>query len=209
MTYQPKARPPSVKQVLDQQKADAERGRQQKATLAAVPAGSPEPALPAGMPPDTRTSVQRYLDDVAPASIVGRAIRGNKEHVFATADDGEPVPDDVDFTALCDQTMVGLIRFNGEGVPPDQKMGLLYDGFQMPDRAALGDTDPASWELGLDGKPLTLGNILSTWCCNVPTPRSYSHTQPARSPAAARLEICFAIMTACRRRIPTCIRWCI
>jgi hypothetical protein len=111
MTYQPKARPPSVKQVLDQQKVDAERGRQQKATLAAVPAGSPEPVLPAGMPPDTRTSVQRYLDDVAPASIVGRAIRGNKEHVFATADDGEPVPDDVDFTALCDQTMVGLIRF--------------------------------------------------------------------------------------------------
>jgi hypothetical protein len=32
-------------------------------------------------------------------------------------------------------------------------MGLLYDGFQMPDRAALGDLDPSQWEIGLDGKP--------------------------------------------------------
>ena len=32
-------------------------------------------------------------------------------------------------------------------------MGLLYDGYVMPRRGSLGDTDPAKWELGLDGKP--------------------------------------------------------
>jgi hypothetical protein len=141
--------PPTPAEINAQQRKDAERDRQQKAqALTARP-----PVSTAVATPDNRTPVQAYLDEIAPASIVGRAIRGNKEHVFATADDGEPVPDNVDFIALCDQTMVGLIRFNGEGVPPDQKMGLLYDGFQMPNRAALGDTDPASWELGLDGKP--------------------------------------------------------
>ena len=112
-----------------------------------------KPALPAEMPPDTRTLVQRYLDNVAPATIVGRQIKSTKEHVFATADDGEPVADDIDHIGLCDQTMIGLVRFNGEGNAPDYRMGPLYDGFVMPDRAALGDTDPSQWETGLDGKP--------------------------------------------------------
>jgi hypothetical protein len=141
-------RPPTVKQVLDQQKQDSDRQHKR----AQAPAGA-KPALPAVAVPDNRTSVQKYLDDVAPVTLVGRAIRGDKEHVFVTPDDGEPVTDGIDFIALCDQTMIGLIRFNGEGNPPDYKMGLLYDGFQMPDRKALGDIDPSQWELGLDGKP--------------------------------------------------------
>ena len=116
-----------------------------------VPAA--KPALPAEMPPDNRTSVQKYLDEHVPVTLVGRAIRGDKEHVFATPDDGESVPDDIDFVALVDQTMIGLIRFNGEGNPPDQLMGPLYDGFRMPDRNALGDLDPSKWEIGLDGRP--------------------------------------------------------
>jgi hypothetical protein len=112
-----------------------------------------KPALPAEMPPDNRTPVQKYLDDIAPATMVGRQIKSTKECVFATADDGAPVAEDIDFIALCDQTMIGLIRFNGEGNPPDYKMGLLYDGFVMPERETLGDTDVATWELGLDGRP--------------------------------------------------------
>jgi hypothetical protein len=109
--------------------------------------------VPAEMPPDNRTPVQRYLDEHVPVTLVGRVIRASKEHVFVTPDDGEPVPDDVDFVALVDQTMIGLIRFNGESTPPDQLMGLLYDGFQMPDHSALGDLDPSKWEIGLDGRP--------------------------------------------------------
>ena len=30
---------------------------------------------------------------------------------------------------------------------------MLYDGFRMPERAELGDTDESAWEDGLDGLP--------------------------------------------------------
>ena len=52
-----------------------------------------------------------------------------------------------------DQTLIGYMQFNGEGEPPDRRMGLLYDGYIMPPRATLGDTDVSQWEIGLDGKP--------------------------------------------------------
>jgi hypothetical protein len=154
MSYEPH-RPRSVRQVLDQQKADAERARnkQPPAPPATAIAPAAKPTLPAETPPDTRTSVQRYLDEVAPASMVGRRIKFGKEGTFVTADDDETIGDDVDFVALCDQTLIGLIKFNGEGEPPDYRMGLLYDGFVMPERKLLGDADPTKWEVGLDGKP--------------------------------------------------------
>ena len=160
MPYEPKPRPRPVRQVLDQQAADSNRDQAAKLRRTLPPAKpatdivpAAKPALPAEVPPDNRTPAQKYLDEFVPVSLVGRAIRGTKEYVFATPDDGEPVPDNVDFVALCDQTMVGYIRFNGENNPPDYMMGPLYDGFVMPDRNTLGDLDPSKWELGLDGKP--------------------------------------------------------
>jgi hypothetical protein len=143
---------PTPSQVQAEQNKLKELDRRPKPP--AKPAAPPavvKAALPAV--PDNRTSVQQYLDDVAPATMVGRQIKTSKEHVFATADDGAAVPDNIDFIALCDQTMIGLIRFNGEGNPPDYRMGILYDGFIMPDREALGENDPSTWELGLDGRP--------------------------------------------------------
>jgi hypothetical protein len=105
-------------------------------------------------PPDTRTSVQRYVDEIAPASIVGRLIKFGKEGVFVTADDGESVPETADFLALCDETLVGWIRFSGDpDMPPQRVMGLIYDNFAMPRRDTLGDTDETQWEPGLSGQP--------------------------------------------------------
>ena len=49
--------------------------------------------------------------------------------------------------------LAGWRKFNGDGSPPDQVMGLPYDGFVAPPRESLGDGDPAKWEMGLDGKP--------------------------------------------------------
>jgi hypothetical protein len=97
--------------------------------------------------------VEKYIDDVAPASLVGRMVKFNKDGVFITADDDVPIADDVDFVALCDQTMVGWIKFNGQGEPPDRHMGLLYDNYDMPPRSTLGDDDRSKWETGLDGRP--------------------------------------------------------
>src|SRR5262245_46072117 len=36
---------------------------------------------------------------------------------------------------------------------PDVHMGAMYDGYVAPKRETLGDTDPAGWELGLNGQP--------------------------------------------------------
>jgi len=101
--------------------------------------------------PDGRTSTQRYLDEVAPASIVGRLVKFTKEGSFATADDGEPVSGEHDFLVLADETLVGWIRFRDDGSPPDRIQGLLYEGFVPPAREALGDTDPAAWPIGISG----------------------------------------------------------
>src|SRR6516164_1183375 len=119
-----------------------------KANLPAVAPTSTDVALP-----DNRTPVQAYLDEIAPASIVGRLVKFNKDGNFVTTDDDAVIGDDVDFVALVDQTLVGWIKFAGEGAPPDRIMGLLYDGFVMPARGTLGDDDQAKWEIGLNGQP--------------------------------------------------------
>ena len=95
----------------------------------------------------------RYLDDIAPSNIVGRMFKFSKEGQFVTSDDGQPIPDNAEFVALCDQVLVGWIKFNGDDNPPDREMGLLYDpAFRMAARESLGDLDESSWEVGLSGE---------------------------------------------------------
>lgn len=147
--------PPTPEQIRAQQRADAER-QLARQHAAAAPAAKPattlpaKPAVTAVAPPDDRTAVQKYLDDVAPATIVGRLVKFNKNGEFETADDEEKIGEDADFIALCDQTLVGWIKFNGDGEPPDRVAGLLYDGFVLPARETLGDRDESKWELGPD-----------------------------------------------------------
>jgi hypothetical protein len=156
--------PPTTREILKRQAADAERDRQQKAaTPPPKPAARPEAAIPTGTAvapaksavvaaPDTRTPQQAYLDEIAPASIVGRMVKFSKDGRFVTADDGEPLPEGSEFIVLADQTLIGLVRFHDDA-PPDRVMGLLYDGFVMPPRNSLGDTNPADWPAGLSGAP--------------------------------------------------------
>jgi hypothetical protein len=92
----------------------------------------------------------RYLNEIAPSGIVGRRIKFTKEGTFVTHDDGHEVPPETVFAALCDQTLIGWMKFNGPKVPPDVEMGLLYGGYEMPARASL---DESQWELGPSGKP--------------------------------------------------------
>ena len=136
--------PPTPGQIRAEQNAQAEKQHQQVVAAAKAP----PPAVI-----DTRTPVQAYLDEIAPASIVGRMVKFSKEGEFVTADDDEEIGDDVDFIVLADQTLIGWMRFHDDGSPPDRAMGLLYDGFVMPPRDSLGDSDPSRWEAGLDGQP--------------------------------------------------------
>ena len=141
--------PRTPEQIRKQQKADAEQNAVK--TKANLPA--PTDAATALTVPDNRTAIQHYLDVIAPASIVGRMAKFSKDGDWVITDDDTVIGDDVDFIALVDQTLIGYIKFNGEGAPPDRIMGLLYDGFVMPERKTLGDLDQAKWEIGLDGKP--------------------------------------------------------
>jgi hypothetical protein len=149
-TVSVKRKPPTAEQIRNQQKADAERQTAQRKANLPAPTNSNATALAV---PDNRTDVQKYIDEIAPASIVGRMIKFSKDGEFATTDDDAVISDDVDFTALVDQTLIGWIKFNGEGAPPDRHMGLLYEGFMMPARESLGNLDQSKWEMGLDGKP--------------------------------------------------------
>ena len=141
-------------QIRRDQRQQAEHEMQQRKAAVRVPAKAKAETALATTAPDTRTPVQRYLDEIAPSGIVGRLIKFSKEGNFVTADDGEPVSPDADFVALCDQTLIGWIRFHADGeTPPDRAQGLLYGGFVMPDRTSLGDTNSAEWPIGLSGQP--------------------------------------------------------
>jgi hypothetical protein len=150
----PTARPPTTEQILNQQKREAERAQPTpaQATSTAV-AKAPEASLPAKMPADNRTPVQKYLDTIAPATLIGRRISGSKEYPFVTPDDGERIPDTDDFVAHCEGTLVGHIHFNGQGMPPDYRMGELYAGFVPTPTEDLPDRDETQWDTGLDGRP--------------------------------------------------------
>jgi hypothetical protein len=95
----------------------------------------------------------RYLDEVAPTSIVGRLIKFSKDGEFITQDDGATIAKDAEFVLLAEETQIGWIRFNGEGEAPERVMGLLFYGFEFPSRESLGDDDPSTWEKGLNNEP--------------------------------------------------------
>jgi hypothetical protein len=159
-------------QALAQQKADAEREQQRKAAartaskqpdeidrLTAKSTAQPrQEIVPAGKQaialPDARTQHQKYLDEVAPSTIAGRPVKFTKDGKFVYEDTDEQIGPDTDFIALCDETLIGWIRFYRDGETlPDRIQGLLYDGFVMLPAAQLPDNDPATWEIGLSGKP--------------------------------------------------------
>jgi hypothetical protein len=152
-----KAHPRTSAEVIADQKEQAAKEKAARAAAKAEETKSMVPARPASNAvalPNNRPPIQKYIDEIAPANIVGRMIKFSKEGEFVTADDDEPVAEAAEFTALCDQTLIGWIKFHPEeDLPPDRVQGLLYDGFVMPPRDALGDLDPSKWAEGLSGQP--------------------------------------------------------
>ena len=97
---------------------------------------------------------RRSISTTSPSGIVGRLVKFSKDGKFVFADTDEPVDEAAEFIALCDQTLIGWIKFHNDGeTPPDRVQGLLYDGFHMPTRQSLGDLDQSTWQDGLSGAP--------------------------------------------------------
>ena len=137
-------RPPTSSEIVARQKADAARH-----AVAVKPTATP----PVVVTPDNRTPVERYVDDIAPSSIAGKLIKFSKEGKFVINETGDELSPDDDFIALCDETLIGWIKFGPDGDPPERHQGLLYGGFIMPTRDSLGDTDAREWPDGLSGQP--------------------------------------------------------
>ena len=231
MNHAPKRKTiPTADEVLAQQKADhAPRPvpPRAKASPASAPpsATAPSPSTPAVSPktaspkdggaivpasqtlpatPDARTNVERYLDEVAPSMIVGRMVKFSKDNKYVVNDTQEEIGPETEFIAVCDQTLVGRIKFSGEeGVPPTRVMGLLYGGFVMPPREELGDLDESRWPIGLSGLPDDPGSTRFISCCRTSTRRSFSPSSPRRAPGAAQPERSCATTSGCARATPT------
>jgi hypothetical protein len=140
--------PPTPGQIAVEQRQQAEK--EYAGRKAALPAKATVDT--AVTIPDNRTPEQKYIDEIAPSSIAGKLIKFSKEGEFVVAETDEELSADDDYIALCDETLIGWIRFRDDA-PPDRYQGLLYDNFIMPERRALGDNDPNEWPLGLNQQP--------------------------------------------------------
>ena len=139
----------TTEQALRQQQQDAERDRRPVPTQPAVPAPASSTAV---APADDRAVRNRYLEEIA-GGMPGRLFKfSTKLNKFVTVDDGSDI-EDVDYVALCPETLIGWIKFSGDDLPPERVMGLLYDGFRKPEREELGDLDQTQWPAGLNNAP--------------------------------------------------------
>ena len=188
------AQPPAAKQPQD----EIERFTNQ----AVAPAKATSVAVP-----DTRTPQQTYLDEIAPASLVGRQIKFGKDGRFVTADDSEPIGEDVDFVALPDQTLIGYMQFNGEGEPPDRRMGLLYTATSCRRVPRSATPTYRNGRSGSTASQQTPGSISSAWSCSAATGELFTYTTSSVTRRRASAT-CYAIMTGCSGRIPTCTPAC-
>jgi hypothetical protein len=102
---------------------------------------------------DTRTPEERYIDEIAPSAIAGQLVKFSKEGKFVVSETEQEISPDEDFVALCDETLMGWIKFSDDDAPPTRYQGLLYQGFVMPERKSLGDLDQSEWPQGLSGQP--------------------------------------------------------
>jgi hypothetical protein len=145
------ARDRQAKAVAERKAAQAAKPPQDDPLEQMLPAVAPKQTMP--VVPDTRTPQERYLDEIAPVTFAGQLVKFSKDGEFVIGESGEKVAPDRSLVALCDETLVGWIKFGAEGEPPIRVQGLHYDGFVMPERESLGDLDQSEWPEGLNGQP--------------------------------------------------------
>lgn len=113
------------------------------------------PQKHAPLTPVTDDPLQDYLDTYATPTVPGISFRFNGKDAKYILLNGDPMPlkETDTFVFLNDQVWAGWIKFARDGeTPPARVQGLLSDGFRLPPRESLGDTDEALWEIGLSGK---------------------------------------------------------
>src|SRR5262245_39313360 len=102
------------------------------------------------VPATTESRADAWIDAEASELPI---IKFAKSGEFVNASDSKPVSKNARYVALCRETAVGFIKFDGEGNPPERVQTLLFGDEPMPRREDLGDLDQSQWDEGLDGKP--------------------------------------------------------
>jgi hypothetical protein len=99
-----------------------------------------------------RNPWERYGDEVNRNRIVGEMLKFSKGE-WLVGRDGVEVLLGTKFVAGVDAMQVGWTKWE-EGRPTDTVMGYLRDGYRVPRRSEMGDTDSEEWPLDdRNGKP--------------------------------------------------------
>jgi len=85
--------------------------------------------------------------------VLGTFIKFGKNGTYQKQVDDTPIPSGTECVVVYDQIRAGWIKFQGKGMQPILKMGLVFDGFNPVEREDLDDQDQSSWEIGLSGQP--------------------------------------------------------
>jgi hypothetical protein len=124
----------------------------------------------------------------------GTPFKLTKDGKFCKTMDDEEISEGTELVVVYDQIQGGWIKFNGKGNPPTREMGPLFDGFVVPARDTLGDTDESQWETGLDGK--------------LSDPWQHQLLVPMFNPATDELLIFGTTSLTGRREVSSLIRHC-
>jgi hypothetical protein len=76
-----------------------------------------------------------------------------KGGVYKRISDGGVVPEGTKCAVIYPKTQVMWVKFQGKGKPPERKGGAIFDGFVPASRESLGDTDEATWDRDMNGRP--------------------------------------------------------
>jgi hypothetical protein len=92
-----------------------------------------------------------YGNAATARSIVGTLLKFSKGDFFAGMED-RTIPIGTEMVANMDSLAVGFVRWEN-GMPTEQRMGLVADGFVPAKRCELGDIDQELWEADAEGRP--------------------------------------------------------
>jgi hypothetical protein len=92
-----------------------------------------------------------YGEQETRKTIVGKLLKFQKGD-YVAGQDGEEVPLGTKLIANMDQLLIGWIRW-ANNKPQEHLMGRVTDGFQKPQRGALGYDDESQWDIDSNGKP--------------------------------------------------------
>jgi len=105
---------------------------------------------------------EAYGNAVAPRMIVGRVLKFSQGFNFQAGQDGPEVAVGTVLVAIMPTLAAGWVKWEN-GLPTEQIIGLVADGFTPHKRKDLGDTDESAWaedERGQRRDPWQLSNYL-------------------------------------------------